>query len=122
MFADDDGSKLEAAPIRLAVDDDRFARLDDPACQALAVLERRELVAVLVGKVDDARLPVQQRDIGDVGLENRAYLLAHQFEQVGKVELARELLRHCVDRCQLRRPLLRLGEQACVLDRDGRLE
>ena len=52
--ADDLGAELEAAPVGLAVDDERLAGLDDPAGQALAVLERLDVVAVLVGEVDDA--------------------------------------------------------------------
>ena len=93
--------ELEAAPVRLVVDDQRLARLDDPAGQALAELERLELVAVLVREVDDAGTRVEQRDVGDVGLEDRADLLADEVEQVGEVELAGELLRDRVDRREL---------------------
>src|SRR6267142_226928 len=50
------------------------------------------LLILLVGELDDPGMPVEQRDVSDVGLENRADLLAHQLEQVGEVELARELL------------------------------
>ena len=96
--------------------------MDDLAGQALAEIERPELVAELVGEVDDAASPIEKRDISDVGLEDRANPLADELEQVGEVELARELLRHGVDGCQLGRALLRLGEQARVLDGDGRLQ
>ena len=76
MFADDDGPEFQAAPVGLAVDDERLAGLDDPARQTFAVLERLQLIAILVGEVDGARLPIVQRDVGDIGLEDRADLLA----------------------------------------------
>ena len=122
MFADDDGPEFQAAPVGLAVDDERLAGLDDPARQTFAVLERLQLIAILVGEVDGAGLPIVQRDVGDIGLEDRADLLADQLEQLGKVELARELLRHRVDCSELSGALLRLGKEARVFDGDGRLQ
>ena len=59
LLADDGGAELEAQPVLLPVDGEGLARLDDPARQALAVLERHELVAVLVGELDDAGSPVE---------------------------------------------------------------
>src|SRR6185369_17717237 len=109
-------------PVGLAVDDQRLARLDDPAGQAFAIFERRQLVAMLVGKIDDAGAPVEQRDIRDVGPEDRANLLADELEQVGEIELPGELLRDRVDGGELRRALLRFGEQARIFDRDRRLQ
>ena len=122
LFANHFGAELEASPVRLAVDDERLARLDDPAGQALAVLERLELVAILVGEVDDAGRLVVQRDVGDIGLEHRADVLAHQLEQLGEVELARELLRNGVDGGELGGALLRLGKEARVFDGNSRLQ
>src|SRR4029078_5192930 len=80
LLADDDGPKLESAPSGVAVDDQRFARWDDPAGQAFAVLERIQVVPVLVGKFDDAGAAVEQRDIGNVRLENSAALLRPPLE------------------------------------------
>ena len=122
LLADDLGAELEAAPVRLAIDDERLARPDDPAGQALAELERLDLLAVLVREVDDAGVRVVQRDVGDVGLEHGADLLADEVEQRRQLELAGELLRHRVDRRELGGAPLRLGEQARVLDRDRRLQ
>ena len=51
-------------------------------------------------------------------LNSAADLLADQLDQRRQVELARELLRHRVDRVELGRALLRLGEQPRVLHRD----
>ena len=122
LFAYNDGPQLEAPPVRVAVDDERLARLDNPARQALAVLERRELVSILVRELDDIGLPVEQGHVGDVGLEQRADLVAHQLEQSVEIELARELLRDRVDRGELGRALLRLGEEPRVLDGHCRLQ
>ena len=67
------------------------------------------------------RVAVEQRDVGDVGIEQRPDLFADEFDQRADVELAGHLLRHRVDRVELGRALLRLGEQPRVLDRDRRL-
>jgi hypothetical protein len=120
------GARAPADPgtdeIGFLVDDQRLARLDDLAGQALARLLRHELVAVLVRELGHAGLPVVQRDVGDVRLEHGADLLADQLDEVAELELAGELLRDRVDRGELRRALLRLGEQARILDGDRRLE
>jgi hypothetical protein len=78
--------------MRLAVEDKRLSRLDDPAGEAFAVLERPEFVAVLVGEVDDAGVRVVQRDVRDVGVEHGADLLADHVKEAGQVELAGQLL------------------------------
>ena len=122
MPAEDFRAEVEAQPVLLPIDDERLARLNDPARQAFAVLQRHQLVAVLIREVDDAAGPVEQRHVGDVRLEDGTNLFAHEFEQGSEVELARKLLRHGVDGGQLGGALLRFGEQACILDGDRRLQ
>ena len=94
LLADDPRAELQAAPVDLLIDDQRLARLDDPAGEPCAVLQRCDFLAVLVREVDDARARVEQRDVRDVGPEHRANLLADQIEQGSDVELAGELLRN----------------------------
>ena len=122
LFADDLGAQLESAPVGLVVDDQRLARLDDPAGEPFAERDRLEVVAVLVREVDDAGIGVVQRDVGHIGVEHRPDLLAHQVEERRQLELAAELLRHRVDGGELRRALLGLREQPRVLDRHRGLQ
>ena len=100
----------------------RLAGLDDLAGQPLAIGQRHVLLAVLVREVDDPAGAVEQRHVGEVGVEDGADLLAHQLEQRGEFELAGELLRHRVDGGELGGALLRLGEQAGVFDGDRGLQ
>ncbi len=104
------------------VEDQRLAGFDDPARQSLAELQRKDRFAVLIGKVDHAGAPVEQRHVGDVGVEHAADLVADERDQRIDVELVGELLRHGVHRRELGRALLGLGEQARVLDGHGRLQ
>ena len=105
-LADDPGAEFFASPVRFVVDDECFARLDDPTGKALAILERADFFAVLVGKVDDAGVGVVQRDVDDVGLEHGTHLLSDKVEQGSQFEFASQLLRHRVDGRELGRPLL----------------
>ena len=98
--------------LRRAVEQQRLARLEDPGRQPLAVRDRLLVPAlpalVVVGEVDPARRPVVERDVGDVGLERLAHLLADELDQRVEVELRRERLADAVDRRELGHALARL--------------
>ena len=76
----------------------------------------------MIREVDDAGVRVVQRDVRNVRLEDHADLLSDKIEQRCELELARELLRHRVDGGELGGAPLRFGEQARILDGDGRLQ
>ena len=98
--------------LRRPVEQQRLARLEDPGGQPLAVRDRRLVPAlpalVVVGEVDPPGRPVVQRDVGDVGLERLAHLLADELDQRVEVELRRERLADAVHRCELGHALARL--------------
>src|SRR5439155_15474094 len=119
---DDVSVEIETVSIPLAVDDEGLARVDNSARQSVALLERHKVFAVLIREVDGAGALVAQRDVGDVGIEDRAYSLADHFQQGRELELAGELLRDGVDGGKLGGTLLRFGEQPRVLDGDRRLQ
>ena len=60
-----------------------------------------------------------ERDVGDVGLERLAHLLADELDQRVEVELRRERLADAVHRGELGHALTRLVDQASVVERDA---
>ena len=92
LLAQNGRAKLLAPPADVGVDDERFASFDDLAGQALAVGHRLEIVTVLEAEVDDSPLPIEERDIRDVGLEDGGDLLADEVDEGVDVELAGQLL------------------------------
>jgi hypothetical protein len=79
-----------------------------------AARPRRDVVAVRVGKVDHVGGAVEQRHVGNIGLEQCADLLADQRDQCRQVELARQLARHGIDRVQFGGALVGLRKEARV--------
>src|SRR5678815_5995999 len=75
-LADHIDVKAQALAVDVSIDDQRLARLDDPARQSLAVRDGVELIAILIGKVDPALARLEQRDVGDVGVEQPADALS----------------------------------------------
>ena len=74
---------------------------------------------VVVGELDLPGGLVVQGDVGDVGVEGLAHLLADELDQRVEVELRRERLADAVHRRQLADALARLLHEPRVLERDG---
>ena len=117
LLADATGTHRLGLAVQVAIEQQRLPGVDDPAGEPLAAPPRSADVAVPIRKVDHVRGPIEQSDVRDVGLEQRPDLVADKFDQSRQIELARELPRNRVDRVQLGRALLRVGEQPGVLHR-----
>ena len=98
--------------------------LEDLRRQALAEGDRRALDGALpplavVGELDEVGLAVVQRDVDEVGVEGHLHLVAQALDERVQVELRRERLADVVDDGQLRGALVRLEEEAGVVEGDA---
>ena len=116
-------TRVLALVVLLPVEQERLARLEDLRREPLSVPDRmlgRSLAALVV--VDEVDLPgglVEQRDVGDVGLEGLADALADELDQGVELELCRERLADAVHGGQLGHALARLVDEPRVVERDA---
>ncbi len=113
------GAKLLAAFLNILVDQQRFAGLDDLAREPLAQFQRIERLADLIREADEIRLPIQQRHVDDICLEDLPHLTSDKLDHRIEFRFSHERLTHRADGGKFPRALLLGIEETRVLEGDA---